>query len=237
MPAAPPQVANFIKDVVALKKRVRNLELAALRKSASTLKIKVSDLVNAKVFGAVNHQVFTYMDGDWVPRGGNVITQTYSDSGTGTVTILEDLIDPSEWPADQVWLVTAKARLGSALGAEYQTGTTPVYLGIASTGITLDDPADPSTLLTFTGGGFTVDFPVDLLNIPLDLPRLAIALIDDGTPQVGESVDARTGFLASTAWLFAPGATPQIFAELTSDPDVYPAGATVTVEVRLYPLP
>ena len=217
------------------ERRLREVE-RALRKSAGTLKMRVEQLVNARIAGAVNHQVFTYMDGDWVPRGGNVFERTYSASGTGTVTILEDLVTPADWPADQVWVASAKVKLAVAMGEEYETGTTSAFLGIASTPITLDDPADPSTVLSFTGAGFTADFPVDLLRQPSDLPTLTIGLLDAGTPMAGSVVDARTIFFTSTATLYPPGATPQVLAELISDAAVYPSGVDMDVTVLLYPL-
>lgn len=237
MAAAPPQVANFIKDVAALKKRVREIELA-LRKTAATLKIKLASLTDVKVAGAVNHQVLTFMDADWVPRGGNWIEWTGSDTGTGTLEVDDDLIDPSEWPADQVWLATASVKLTGTFDPTdaYVTGTTPISLGIDPDpqAITLD--ADPSTSLTFTGGSLVVDFPMDLLEQRANIPRLSIGFTDGATPLAGSSVDASYTFLASAAWLHEPGATPHIHAELISDATTYPSGGTIDVTVHLYPL-
>lgn len=207
MPAAPPQVANFIRDVVALKTRVRNLELAALRKSASTLKIKVSDLVNAKVFGAVNHQVFTYMDGDWKARGGPTIPVSpapVTDSIDG-VSVSSDLV--TDWPDDVGCRVTATLIVGGSFA------DVPI-------------PADPydriyaypyATIQLTDGGG-----------PPASPPYTEFAStswhLDDGHER-------------TIAWDFLPGTVPHVEANLIADPTAYPGDATLTVLARVSPLP
>jgi len=199
--------------------------------------MRVEQLINAKVSGAVNHQVFTFMDGDWVPRGGNWIEWTGSDTGTGTLEVDGDLIDPSEWPDDQVWLATASVKLTGSFFQVYETGTVPLVLGTPDPiPITLDDPDDLSTSLTFTDGSIGVDFPWAILERAVNVPSLSIGFTDGATPLAGSKVNASEQFLTSAAWLHEPGATPHIHAELIADATTYPSGGTIDVTVHLYPL-
>lgn len=228
---APPQVANFIRDVVALKTRVRNLELAALRKSASTLKIKVSDLVNAKVFGAVNHQVFTYMDGDWVAAGGPTVKGYATDSGTGDLSISVDLVD-GDWDTTRACRVEATMLIDpaySVIGAEL------------SASVTID--GDPFTLvIPDTAGVAFVSSPVATLQlIDADAgPGAPSADVEVGTAQWAvaaphTSGDGNTGNGAS--WTFT-GGTPHIEANITGvDTDAWPESHAIYVIWRLTPLP
>jgi len=234
-PPPPPKPDVAKVTLRGIERRLKSVE-RALRKSAGTLRMRVEQLINAKVSGAVNHQVFTFMDGDWVPRGGNWIEWTGSDTGTGTLEVDGDLIDPSEWPDDQVWLATASVKLTGSFFQVYETGTIPLNLGVGPVTITLDDPADPSTLLTFDSDTLTVDFPMDIFERPVDPPSLSIGFTDGATPLAGSKVNASEQFLTSAAWLHEPGATPHIHAELIADATTYPSGGTIDVTVHLYPL-
>lgn len=236
MPAAPPQVANFIRDVVALKTRVRNLELAALRKSASTLKIKVSDLVNAKVFGAVNHQVFTYMDGDWIAAGGPTVKGYATDSGTGDLSISVDLVD-GDWDTTRACHVEATMLTGPAFDPVLISGDLLVVNVVIDGGAPVD-----------------VTFPEAAgLQGYVPSPLATLQLIDGsagpGAPSADTEVATRSWSVADplsigsgdaggpVAWTFT-GGTPHIEANITGvDTDAWPESHAIYVIWRLTPLP
>jgi hypothetical protein len=232
MAASPPQIANFIKDVVALKKRVRELELSALRKTASTLKIKVADLVNAKVFGATNHQVFTYMDGDWIAAGGPTVKGYATDSGTGDLSVSVDLVDGD-------WDTTRACRVEATMLID------PAYVPIgAELTATVDLDSDPGHVIVFpdTAGVAWVPAPVATL-------QLIDADAGPGAPSADAEVATRSWSLAdphlvgggdsggTVSWTFT-GGTPHIEANIAGvDTDAWPESHAIYVIWRLSPLP
>jgi len=207
MAAAAPTVASIIKDLVALKKRVREIELA-LRKTAATLKIKLASLTDVKIAGAVDHQVLTYMDGEWVPGGGPTIPES--------PTPVTDAIDGASLSADLVgddWPDDVGCRVTATLIIDGTFADVPI-------------PADPydriypypyATFQLIDGGGPPASPPYT------ELASTAWHLND--------------GKERTIAWDFLPGTVPHVEVSMIADSSAYPGDATLTVVARITPLP
>lgn len=235
MPAAPPQVANFIKDVVALKKRVRELELAVFRKSASTLRIKVADLINAKVFGAVNHQVFTYMDGDWIAAGGPTVKGYATDSGTGDLSISVDLVDGD-------WDTTRACHVEATMLVDPPLESVPISGDLLVADVVIDGGAPVD--VTFPGAAGLQGY----VAAPIANMQIIDADAGPGAPSADTELGAATWPLnvpgtsgpvseGSASWTFT-GGTPHIEANITGvDTDAWPESHAIYVIWRITPLP
>jgi hypothetical protein len=193
MAAAPPQVANFIKDVAALKKRVREIELA-LRKTAATLKIKLSSLTDVKIAGAVNHQVLTYMAPDWVPRGGPPVEGSNGRTFTGAEDIDLWPMVGGEWVTSQAAHGSARVHLDITHTGDYPHDIFTLLVGVFQDGTATEIGHTPATSIAGVGG-----FATDNLTVPVDLAA--------GTPHLYVSVKQPSGAPdvdVTATWLVSP---------------------------------
>lgn len=184
----------------------------------------------------------TRYGGKFRPRGGAVIENIFTDTGTGDLSIEEALADAADWSEFTQWMVTVTATVtGTFAEVDADPISITVPAGTIATNVEID--GDPGVDVEFVDG-FEFDMAANIFGVHKPRPTGLIRLIPEGGVTVDHpeaafhdfGVNGSDNLVGSAAWLYA-GGIPYVQASALIDSGDYSGDHTLTVIARAWPVP